>query len=363
MRLPTIKDVSRTAGVSTATVSRVLNRTGLVEPETERRVLEAVEALGYRRNVNWERLSRKSSRMVCFLLGNRPMPNSMHVRLLMAAERALTQAGYDLVFASFRYREQTPPARLDVPRLLESRGVVDGVILAGVHHQNLLEAVDALGVPSIVLGNTCFGSKARMRTDAVLYDDVKATEEATAYLVRLGHRRIAFVGNTALPWFERRHRGFQRALRGAAEKPQAVTARWDVENVEYGIRAMQQMLRSKEPPTAVVAGNDEVAGGVWKAAVTRGLVVPRDLSLIGFGDRLEFAMLEPSLTTITSFPEVLGAEAAQMLLEKLRDPATALPARTFPCQMIERASCAAPAAAADVVRAEFPRVKSRVSTR
>jgi LacI family transcriptional regulator len=358
MRLPTIKDVSRTAGVSTATVSRVLNRTGLVEPETERRVLEAVEALGYRRNVNWERLSRKSSRMVCFLLGNRPMPNSMHVRLLMAAEHALTEAGYDLVFASFRYREQTPPARLDVPRLLQSRGVVDGVILAGVHHQNLLEAVETLGVPSIVLGNTCFGSKARMRTDAVLYDDVKATEEATAYLVRLGHRRIAFVGNTALPWFERRHRGFQRALRG--EKTQAVTARWDVENVEYGIRAMQQMLRSKEPPTAVVAGNDEVAGGIWKAAVTKGLVVPRDLSLIGFGDRLEFAMLEPSLTTITSFPEVLGAEAAQMLLEKLREPATALPARTFPCQMIERASCAPPAA--EVVRAAFPRVKNRVST-
>ena len=83
MKAPTIKDVSRQAGVSTATVSRVINRLGLVDRDTERRVVAAIEALGYRRNVHWERLSRKSSRMVCFLLGNRPMPSSMHVRMLM----------------------------------------------------------------------------------------------------------------------------------------------------------------------------------------------------------------------------------------------------------------------------------------
>lgn len=343
MRAPTIKDVSRKAAVSTATVSRVINRTALVDPDTERRVLDAMEALDYRRNVNWERLSRRSARMVCFLLGNRPMPNSMHVRMLMAAERALTQAGYDLVFAAFRYREDTASARLELPRLLQSRGVVDGVILGGIHYQNLFDALDRLPIPTIALGNTCFGSKARLRTDAVLYDDVSAVQEATQYLARLGHERIAFIGSAALPWFARRHRGYLRALRAAHLTPMATTAPWDLENVDYGIRAMQALLRGKVRPTAIVAGNDEIAGGVWKALVAHGISVPGEISLVGFGDRQEVAMLEPSLTTITSFPDVLGAESAQMMLEKLRQPDVALPARTLPCQLIERASCAPPA--------------------
>jgi DNA-binding LacI/PurR family transcriptional regulator len=346
MPAPTIKDVARRAAVSTATVSRVLNRTGLVDADTERRVLDAVEALDYRRNVNWERLSRRAARMVCFLLGNRAMPNSMHVRMLMAAERALTQAGYDLVFAGFRYQEDTSVARLELPRLLQSRGVVDGVLLGGIHYQNLLDALDRLPIPSVLLGNTCFVSKARLHTDAVLYDDVSAVEEATRYLTRMGHERIAFIGDISMPWFARRHRGYLRAVRAARLRPMETTAPWDLDNVGYGLRAMQAMLRGKVRPTAVVAGNDEVAGGVWKALMARGLAVPSDVSLVGFGDRQEVAFLEPSLTTITSFPDVLGAEAARMLLEKLRAPGAALPARTFPCQLIERASCAPPAAAA-----------------
>src|SRR6266568_8647710 len=133
MKASTIKDVSRLAGVSTATVSRVINRTGLVDPDTERRVADAMEALDFRRNVNWERLSRKSSRMVCFLLGNRPAPSSMHVRMLMGAEQTLAEAGYDLVFAAFRYNQNAPSKRLELPRLLQSRGAVDGVILGGIH--------------------------------------------------------------------------------------------------------------------------------------------------------------------------------------------------------------------------------------
>lgn len=346
MPAPTIRDVAQRARVSTATVSRVLNQSGTVDGETARAVMEAVAALGYRRNVHWERLSRRSSQTLCFVLGNRSAPNSMHVRLLMACERACRAAGYDLVFLPLQYRADTRQDRLVLPRLLADQGMVDGVILVGLHHQNLRDALTRLGLPHVLLGNTYIGPSGPLKHDALVYDDVLAVREATDYLLRLGHQRIAFVGNTELPWFARRYKGYQRAMRSAGQPVVSLTERWDLDNVEYGRRAGLELLRDGLPATAVMAGNDEVAAGVWKAMVAHGVALPRQLSLVGFGDREEASILEPSLTTISIFPDAIGGELAQMLLEKLRDPAQPLPARTLPCQLVERASCAPPSTAA-----------------
>lgn len=351
MAAPTIKDVAQRAGVSTATVSRVLNHSGTVDAVTARAVLAAVSALGYRRNVHWERLSRRRSQTLCFVLGNRTAPNSMHVRLLMACERACREAGYDLVFATLHYRADARQDRLVLPRLLEDQGVVDGVILAGVHHENLLDALTRLRLPYVLLGNTFIGGRDRLKHDAVVYDDVAAVRSGTEYLIRLGHERIAFVGNTALPWFERRCRGYQRALRAAGLTPHGMSERWDLSNVEYGRRAGRELLRDGLAVTAIVAGNDEVAAGLWKAIVSHGVRMPQQVSLLGFGDREEASILEPALSTITIFPDAIGGELSQMLLEKLRDPSQRLPARTLPCQLVERASCGPPAAAAAGLRA------------
>lgn len=154
MGVVTIKDVARRAGVSTATVSRVLNNSGYFDKETARLVNEAVEALSYRRNIHWKRLSQNSSETICFLLGNRDALNSMQVKMLMASEQILTQAGYDLVFASFRYLPETPAKKLELPRLVANRGTIDGVILAGLHYENLVDALGGMSLPYVMLGNT-----------------------------------------------------------------------------------------------------------------------------------------------------------------------------------------------------------------
>lgn len=346
----TIKDVARRAGVSTATVSRVLNGSGYFDKETARAVKEAVEALGYQRNVHWRRLAQNSSETVCFLLGNRDALNSMQVKMLMACERVCAEAGYDLVFAPFRYSADTPAKQLLLPRLIMHQGTVDGVILAGVHYENLLDALVRRKLPYVLLGNTYIGDKEKLRKDAVIYDDVGGAYEATQYLIRLGHRRIAFIGNLELPWFRRRYDGYRRAMREAHLDVITRVAAWDLSYIEYGQVATAELLREAKPPTAIFAGNDEVAGGVWKALISRGVAIPRQMSLMGFGDRIDFAILEPALTTVSVFQDKLGAELGRMLIEKLRHPGLRLEAITFPCQIVERSSCSVPAPSLRLIR-------------
>ncbi|MGH9845712.1 MAG: substrate-binding domain-containing protein [Blastocatellia bacterium] len=102
------------------------------------------------------------------------------------------------------------------------------------------------------------------------------------------------------------------------------------------------MLRRATSPTAIFSGNDEIAGGIWKTLVSRGVTLPRQMSLVGFGDREEFSILEPSLTTMSVFQEKIGEELARMLLQKLKQPGLRLESKVFPCQLVERNSCSVP---------------------
>ncbi|MCX6612235.1 MAG: LacI family DNA-binding transcriptional regulator, partial [Acidobacteria bacterium] len=139
--MPTIRDVAAKAKVSVATVSRVLNESGYADPETRTRVLKAAAELDYQRNINWSRLKSQSSQTILFLLGNRQQFNAMHMRLLVACERTLKSHGYDLIFTRHEYSGQLRPAEIPLPRMLEQSGAIDGVLLAGVHHQNLIQVL------------------------------------------------------------------------------------------------------------------------------------------------------------------------------------------------------------------------------
>ncbi len=350
---PTIKDVAKKAGVSLATVSRVLNDSGYYEEETARKVREAVDQLGYRPNVHWTRLKRNTSETICFLLGNRHSMNSMQMRVLVACETALHERGYDLVFTRHCYDSKDRGEKLKLPRMLMQEGIVDGVVLAGIHHPNLLERLSAQGLPHVLLGNNFTGRRDLVQHDTVFYDDESVVAEATEYLLRMGHRRIAFVGNTNYLWFRRRQQGYRRAVREARVQEMCLTHDWQVSGVEYGQLAVAELLRGATQPTAILAANDEIAAGVWKELVRRGVSIPRQMSLIGFGDREEFSILEPALSSVSVFPEQLGTALAKMLLEKLANPQLKLDSLVLPCKIVERSSCAPPASRSGVGRLSF----------
>lgn len=336
---PTIRDVAALAQVSVATVSRVLNDNGYADPDTRARVLAAAAQLDYQRNINWSRLKRQSSRTILFVLGNRRQFNTMHMRLLEACERTLGSRGYDLIFTRHDYASAARGPDLPLPRLLEQAGAVDGVLLAGVHHLNLVQALEKRRLPYALLGNDLEGSSALAARNCIFYDDQSAIGEAVAYLARLGHRRIAFTGNTALPWFERRHQGYLRAVGQQGFEAVEVTEDWQIDNLDYGQLATAQLLRMPHPPTAILAANDELAAGAWKELVKRGVPIPQEMSLIGVGDRAEFAILEPPLTSISVFVDQLGERLTSMLLRRIEDPKLQAVSEHYPCKLVERGSC------------------------
>jgi DNA-binding LacI/PurR family transcriptional regulator len=279
---------------------------------------------------------------VCFLLGNRDAMNSMQMRMLVACESVLRERGLDLVFTGMKYAAGTKSSQLALPRILREDGLVDGVILAGQHHPNLLEIFERRRMPYALAGNNFTGKPLLASRYSVHYDDRDACYEATNYLARLGHQRIGFLGNLSYPWVRRRHEGYEEALRSAGLKPLAVTEDWQVSGIEYGRLATARLLRQARRATALLAANDEVAAGAWKELINRGMRIPREMSLVGFGDREEFSILEPSLTTISVYPDKLGAELARMLLRRLDEPGVAIESKHFPCRLVERASCAPP---------------------
>jgi DNA-binding LacI/PurR family transcriptional regulator len=338
--MATIRDVAATAQVSVATVSRVLNESGYADPETRARVLKAAADLNYQRNVNWSRIKSQSSKTILFLLGNREGIVGMQMRLLVSCERTLRSQGYDLIFARHEYSSHHRPAELPLPRVLQQTGAVDGVLLAGVHHANMLAVLAKRGLPHTMVGNNFQGAASLVARNCVFYDDGSAMEEAASYLIRLGHRRIAFLGNLTLPWFERRHEGYLRAMNAQGLEPAGVGENWQMANVDYGQLGTAQLLRRDRPPTAILAGNDELAAGAWKELVRRKIPIPREISLMGLGDRPEFAILEPALTSISVFEDQLGERLTSMLLKRINDPRQTPVSETFPCKIVERASCA-----------------------
>ena len=338
--MPTIRDVAARAKVSVATVSRVLSKNGYADPATRSRVLAAAAELNYHRNVHWSRLKRQSSQTILYLLANRDGINSFHARLLVACEETLQREGYDLTFSRYQYARETAAGALALPRMLDQSGAVDGVLLAGVHHPNLLERLDARRIPYVMLGNDFDGPAARLESNCVFFDDGAGIAEAVDYLAGRGHRRIAFVGNTAHGWFQRRHRAYERAMERLRLRPLAVTEDWPLINTAYGQRAAGQLLELAERPTAIVAGNDELAAGVWKELTRRRVRIPEEMSLIGCGDRPEFAILEPALTSISVFVDELGERLTAMLRRRIEDPGQRPVSESYACKLVERASCA-----------------------
>ncbi len=346
----TIKEVARKARVGIATVSRVLNDSEHVDPATRARVHAVIRQLRYRPNAQGRRLVKRATEMVCFVLSNRDFMNPFHSGILCGVERFLSQTGHDVVFTSLRYSPATPAPELALPRILTHRGIADGVILAGTNYPNLLAAMDQLGVPYVLFGNNIMGRVSRRKEerllDAVYCEERSSARAVTEMLVRLGHRAIWFVGDAQMPWFRRRLESCRAVLREHGVVPREYTQAFGGDYRDYGLaygeQATEWILQSGEPVTAVFAGNDGIAYGVWKVLSRHGLRVPSDVSLVGFDDVQEARLTEPPLTTVHMPTEQIGLECARLLLEKLKAKGRPQPSVVVPSAVVQRGSCAPP---------------------
>jgi DNA-binding LacI/PurR family transcriptional regulator len=328
---PTLRQLAQKAGVSLATVSRIVNGSARVGSEFHERVRTAAQELG----LDLHQTIR--SRAVAFVLSNRDMLHSFHSKILVGAQNQCASRGWDMLFLCFQYPSDLSWKDLHLPAVLRRRDIARAVILAGTNSDNLLTALNDRRCPFAVLGNNLIGKPPAKGGDIVYSDDVHGAYEITRYLQTLRHSQIWYVGNARLPWLARCLQGYRQAMEEAGLKPceQQIDSH---DEQEIGYLGTKSILTRGEEVTAIFSGTDPIAAGVYKAAADCGLRIPDDLSVVGCNDTYG-ELLEPRLTTIREFPEQLGKQLIDLAFTRIEQPD--LPPRTVtvPTELVKRESC------------------------
>lgn len=337
-----IRDVSKLAGVSPATVSLVMNNHPKISQETRAKVLDAVQKLNYIPNIHAKRLFSKKNRVIGVILAShmRNMTaNTVYSQLFFGICDAMREQGYQAMVASVN--ESMVSERL--PQMITEQQV-DGIVLIGRgfgprYVYRLLET----GLPVV----TCPEWFPALEAGAVVCDNTMIPSLAVEYLAHLGHSRIGFLSARQQFWFAvTRHNAFEKAMgqHGLEYDPNLVV-QCDMTSLEGGRSGVTELLRQTNPPTAIIAANDVVALGAVRTLQENGYDVPRDMSVIGC-DGLEFtAYLSPALTTIRIPWELLGKLAAEQVLGLIAKPhedRTTVAPLTVPVELVVRQSCAEP---------------------
>jgi DNA-binding LacI/PurR family transcriptional regulator len=334
-----LREIATAANVSVATVSRVLNGSNRVDPDLQRSVLKAASRLGI------DLSKRNKAKALAFLLSNRAVMHSFHSRILLGAEAYCAEHGWDMVFLSFAYSRHVPWKELHLPKAVQHRDVVRAVILAGTTSTNLLELLNNKGITHVVLGNNVIGKSKDLDADTVFSDDIDGSREMTRHLIGLDHRHIWFVGSTRLPWFARCYEGYRQVMVENGLEPQLSSIDSEDDH-ESGYLGAKSLFSRREQVTAIFAGNDQTAHGVYKGIRDCGLRIPEDISVVGCDDTIG-ALLYPRLTTIREFPEQIGKAMVEMILNRIADPTLKPQSITIPTELIVRESSRSLAPATD----------------
>jgi LacI family transcriptional regulator, galactose operon repressor len=332
----TIKDVARLSGVSAMTVSRVINESARVRPETRRRVEDAITELGYIPSRLARGLSRQRTGTLAVIVPD--VANPFFTLIVRAAEDVARRAGYRVILCDTR--ADLSVERDVVEELIAHR--VEGIVIAPVDNRSSthLRRLDRFGVPAVLVDRTF----PDVECDAVLGDSVGGAQQLVEHLISLGHRRIGLiVESDAVSTARDRRRGYEGALQaaGIALDPTLVAVDTAVDPAG-GYAGMRRLLELEDRPTAVFAVNNLVALGAIEAVRDAGLEVPDDVALVCFEDIEYASRLYPFLTALEQPAGMFGTLATQLLLERIqgRGPARRH-AVVLPGEFIVRRSCGA----------------------
>ena len=337
----TVQDVARLAGVSPMTVSRVVNGEKNVRDSTRKAVLSAVQQLNYVPNAAARSLARAEAAHIGLLHMN---PSASYLsKLMVGALEGCRRQGCQLVVAGCGAAEDEDVE--GAQRLVDD--AVDGVVLVAPLPElsQVREVFSAAGIPfvGVAVGETPdFAPNVRI-------DDFAAAHDLTRHLLAAGHRRICFIrGHPNQSSSERRYQGFAAALEEARLQPQADLIEQGYFSYRSGLEAADRLLSRPAPPTAIFASNDDMAAATVSVAHRRGLLVPDDVSIVGFDDTAIATTVWPELTTVRQPVEAMVEAALGLLLEELRARrAGEAPERreeVLAYAIIERGSVAAPRA-------------------
>lgn len=336
-RRPTINDVARLANVSKKTVSRVINESPFVREETRNRVAAVIKQLGFTPDPQARGLAFRRSFRMGLIYDN---PNAAYViNIQEGALGALRKSGYELVVHPC---DRTSPEFLSDIEQLVTRQKLDGVILLPPisEDDSLAALMKSLKCPYVRVLSAPLDEIENL----VLSRDRESAEQVAEHLVQLGHTRIAMIaGPASYRSSHERLAGFSRALteRGLSLPPEFVIE--GQYTFESGAACADVLLSRNPRPTAIFAGNDETAAGVYRTAYLRGFKIPDDLTVIGFDDSPLASRLCPSLTTMHQPIRDMGRTAAEKLMARVANlPGPTPSASTFMPRLVVRESSGPP---------------------
>ena len=332
--IPTLEDVARRAGVSTATVSRCLNLPDRVRPETRARVEAAVAELGYTPNFAGRALASNRTNTIGAVIPT--LENAIFALGLQALQDELSASDLTLLVATSHYDTQR---EADQIRALLARGV-DGLILIGeARPEDTYRLLQQRGIPFVLV----WSHRSDCPHPCVGFDNRAAARRMAERVLELGHRRIAMIAGVTA-WNDRaseRVEGVREALwaRGLVlDPPYLVETAYAL---DASAEAAKRLLALSPRPTAIICGNDVQAAGAIRGTRETGLAAPRDVSIVGFDDIELATVVEPALTTVRVPHRRMGKVAAQLLLRMVGsdDPGESI---AFETGIVERASLVAP---------------------
>jgi LacI family transcriptional regulator len=337
----TIEDVARAAGVSAMTVSRVINNGKNVRESTRASVLEAIERLNYSPNTAARSLAAGQAMHIGLLYAN---PSAAYLaQFLIGALHAARSAGVHLVIESCESEDADEQA--EVTRRFATSDV-EGVVLPPPLSEShpIMAELDAMGIPVVTV------AMGAPREDSlnVRIDDRAAAMEMTRHLLDLGHRNIGFIkGHPNHIASHDRFQGFCHALTEAGLDCDAAPTEQGYFSYRSGLSAGERLLARADRPTAIFASNDDMAAATISVAHRMGLVVPGDVSIVGFDDTALATSVWPELTTVKQPIAAMAEAALELLIADLRSHRAGSPRkfteRVLSHAMIIRESSAMPA--------------------
>ena len=327
-RSVTIQDVARSAGVSVSTVSRVLNGKVDVAQETQDRIIAVIETLGYTSNLAARSMRSQKKNLIGLIMPDIAYPFAIEV--MKGVNKAIAESEFDLLVyttGDVRKGGRASAERKYVSLLTNS--ISDGVIIVApvVAEFNSDEPIVSIDP---VMSNPSYPS--------VHATNYQGSIEAMEYLLKLGHRRIGYIGGrTELESSNRRLMGYRESLKKAGiPVDETLIASGDY-TTESGVKCTRELLSLKKRPTAIFASNDQMAMGVYQVAQEMGIKIPDDLSLIGFDNITESKYL--GLTTVDQFIMEMGYTATQILIKIINGIPLENQTYQVQTQLIIRNSC------------------------
>jgi len=330
MGTPTVKDVAKRAGVSVATVSRVVNNQGNVSPEVRDRVQQAIGVLGYQPSRTAQRLRAKHGRVLGLIISD--IQNPFFTAVARGIEDVAYRHGYSLILCNTDEDSAKEHLYLDVMRA----EAVAGVILASTveEHPHVRQLIEN-GIPVVAIDRVL----KEPEVDTVFVDSVQGTLDLMSHLIELGHRRIGFIGGPlTITTMRERRDGYLLAHQQHDLSVLPELMRFGEPKQPGGYECAQELLQLQPPPTALFASNNMLALGALRAIQERGLRIPDDISIVCFSDLPWFALLQPPLTVISQPDYELGQKAADLLLERLEQPDKPITRLQLKLSLIVRAS-------------------------